>query len=566
MIRRSPWFSLLGFVALALALYVPTILLAEIEARGTTVASAVNNQPSKIWSVKPDANFRINNASIPNVGWVKNEIWLTVGTSQGLRLYRSAEGNNATNAEPLNSLATALSGSGYAPTETVPREASDGSAELYVLGLGPPNSNRSVLFRLREQSAGVFVRNPSTPVFEGGAEDNQFIGVPDVYKTNDGKLRLVYVGRGSSRNNARTAVSSDGGQTFAFEANNPFGDLNAPTGASTTNVDPAVLKLASGGYLAVTMRLKKLYLFTSGDGVNFTPLTLPALDAAQLFPGTTGFFDPTLVQLPNGKIWMYATAELSATTSAVVRAELIPAAALKSVSAASYDPSLSLARESIVSGFGENLAAITQSATDVPLPTMLAGRTVTVRDSLGTERFAPLFFVSPTQINYQIPPDTANGAATILLRNGSDVIAAEEATIVNVAPAVFAATADGKGYAAANTQRNKPNGVVIYDDVARFDPVQNRIVPVPIDLSIAGDEVFLLLYGTGLRFHSGLSTIAARIGGMDAPVIYADRHNSYVGVDQINIRLPASLQGRGTVNVELTLPGQAANPLQILIR
>ena len=527
---------------------------------------AENNQPSKVWSVKPDANFRINNASIPNVGWVKNEVWLTAGTQQGLRLYRSADGSNAANGEALNSLATALSGSGYAPTETVPREASDGSAELYVLGLGPPNSNRSVLFRLREQSAGVFALSPSTTVFAGGADDNQFIGVPDVYKTNDGKLRLVYVGRGSPRSNARTAVSSDGGQTFTFESNNPFGDLTAPSGPGTTNVDPAVVKLASGGYLAVAMRLKKLYLFASGDGVNFTPLNLSPLDASQLFPGTIGFFDPTLVQLPSGKIWMYATAELSSTTSAVVRAELIPASALKSVSAASYDSSIALARESIVSGFGENLAPTTQSASDVPLPTTLAGTTVTVRDNLGTERLAPLFFVSPNQINYQIPPDTATGVATIIIRNNGEVLAGEEASIVNVAPAVFAATADGKGYAAANTQRNKANGAVVYEDVTRFDPVQNKVVPVPIDLSMEGDEVFLVLYGTGLRFHGGLATITAQIGGLDAPVIYADRHNSYVGVDQVNIRLPVSLKGRGEVNVELAVQGQTANAVRIFIR
>ena len=137
---------------------------------------------------------------------------------------------------------------------------------------------------------------------------------------------------------------------------------------------------------------------------------------------------------------------------------------------------------------------------------------------------------------------------------------------MNVVPAMFSATADGKGYAAANTQRNKPNNVVVYEDVARFDPAQNKIVPVPIDLSIAGDEVFLLLYGTGLRFHSGLATITAQIGGLEAQVIYADRHASYVGVDQINIRLPSELKGRGDVNVEVRIEGQTANPVRIFIR
>ena len=96
--------------------------------------------------------------------------------------------------------------------------------------------------------------------------------------------------------------------------------------------------------------------------------------------------------------------------------------------------------------------------------------------------------------------------------------------------------------------------------------MQNKFVPVPIDLSSEGDEVFLVLYGTGLRFHSGLATITAQIGGTDAPVLYADQHNSYVGVDQVNVRLPASLKGRGEVNVELTSQGQAGNPVRIFIR
>ncbi len=87
------------------------------------------------------------------------------------------------------------------------------------------------------------------------------------------------------------------------------------------------------------------------------------------------------------------------------------------VSAASY-VSTSLAPESIVSAFGSGLATSTLAAASTPLPTTLAGSTVKVRDSAGAERLAPLFFVSPAQINYQMPAGTANGAATITVTSG----------------------------------------------------------------------------------------------------------------------------------------------------
>jgi hypothetical protein len=70
-----------------------------------------------------------------------------------------------------------------------------------------------------------------------------------------------------------------------------------------------------------------------------------------------------------------------------------------SVSAASFSGQ-ELARESIAAVFGIALATTTGTAASVPLPTELAGTRVLIRDSVGTERLAPLFFVSPKQINW----------------------------------------------------------------------------------------------------------------------------------------------------------------------
>jgi hypothetical protein len=82
-----------------------------------------------------------------------------------------------------------------------------------------------------------------------------------------------------------------------------------------------------------------------------------------------------------------------------------------SVSAASYGAS-ELARDSIAIAFGASLARATLSAL-LPLHPSIAGTTVRVKDSAGVERLAPLFFVSPTQVNYQVPAGTSIGGATI---------------------------------------------------------------------------------------------------------------------------------------------------------
>jgi len=80
----------------------------------------------------------------------------------------------------------------------------------------------------------------------------------------------------------------------------------------------------------------------------------------------------------------------------VFRLDIRPDAAttVSSVSAASFAVGAALAPESIASGFGKDLTAATQTANGAPLPTALGGVSVSVTDSAGIDRPAPLFFVS----------------------------------------------------------------------------------------------------------------------------------------------------------------------------
>jgi uncharacterized protein (TIGR03437 family) len=235
-----------------------------------------------------------------------------------------------------------------------------------------------------------------------------------------------------------------------------------------------------------------------------------------------------------------------------------------SVSAASY-VSTSLAPESIVSAFGSGLATTTPAASSSPLPTTLGGVTVKVRDSAGVDRLAPLFFVSPAQINYQMPAGTNKGPSTISLTSGDGSVFTGTTLITAIAPGVFTANASGQGVAAAVALRIRADGSQRYEPVAQFDPAQNRFVPVPIGLGPETDQVFLILFGTGIRHRSSLASTSAKLGGVDAQATFAGALDGFVGLDQVNVRIPRNLIGRGEVDVALTVDGQAANTVRINI-
>ncbi|HMY75628.1 MAG TPA: PQQ-dependent sugar dehydrogenase, partial [Blastocatellia bacterium] len=243
-----------------------------------------------------------------------------------------------------------------------------------------------------------------------------------------------------------------------------------------------------------------------------------------------------------------------------------PANALANVSAANFRPGVPLAAESINAAFGVELAVLTQVNTVTPLPTKLVGTQVSVRDSAGTERAAPLFFVSPTQVNYLIPSGTVTGNATVTITSWNGVVSRGAVQINPVAPGIFAANAGGSGVAAAVVERLRANGTRSSEAVAQFDAAQNRLVPLPIDLGPEGDQVFLVLFGSGFRFRSALSAVTVTIGGTPAEVTFAGDQGSFAGLDQANVRLPRSLIGRGEVDVVLTVDGQAANTVRVGIK
>lgn len=233
------------------------------------------------------------------------------------------------------------------------------------------------------------------------------------------------------------------------------------------------------------------------------------------------------------------------------------------VSAASY-VGVTLSPDQIVSSFGSGLALNTKAATALPLPTNIQGTEVRVTDSLGVERLAPLFFVSPTQINFAVPGGLADGAARITVWNNGAIVSTESVQIAKVSPGIFSANASGKDVLAGVLLRVRPDGSQVYESVARYDVLLNRYVPNPIEFG--NDDLYLLLFGTGLRYRGGLPTVSANIGGLSSNVIFAGPQGGLVGLDQVNLLLSRSLVGRGEVNVAMTVDGKTTNTTNVFFK
>jgi uncharacterized protein (TIGR03437 family) len=216
------------------------------------------------------------------------------------------------------------------------------------------------------------------------------------------------------------------------------------------------------------------------------------------------------------------------------------------VDAASFTPAL--AAGSIASVFGVELASGTEMAQSAPLPASLNGVRVLVDG-----RAAPLFFVSDTQINFQMPYEVgAAGQANVVVERNGTASAAEAAQLAPNAPAMFV---------------NPNTGEPIVQRHPAFDLINAGNPARP------GDVLILFLTGIGQlsgRPASGslapsgplataLSNPAVTVGGQPAAVYFAGLAPGYVGLGQINIQLP---QFAATVPG----PGQSTGTLPLVIR
>ena len=220
----------------------------------------------------------------------------------------------------------------------------------------------------------------------------------------------------------------------------------------------------------------------------------------------------------------------------------------------------------ILTIFGDSgLADSAVAASTSTLPTKLAGSSVTIIDSAGSTQTAALYYVSPQQINLVVPDSIAMGKAAITVNRDSAKNLSGTITVDAVAPGLFSMGTSGIG--AMLGMRVDAGGQRSDVPVFTYNSTQNTFVATPVDLGAATDQVYLSIYGTGIRGFGNLSSVSATIGGKAVPVLGAAAQSEYPGLDQVNVGpLPRTLAGSGSVILTLKVNNLNSNGVTVNIK
>ncbi len=195
--------------------------------------------------------------------------------------------------------------------------------------------------------------------------------------------------------------------------------------------------------------------------------------------------------------------------------------------------------------FGEMLAPELTVADQAPFPTNLGGVSVTVN---GVP--APLIFVSPGQVNVQVPFETPLGPTTVIIDNNGRQATVENVVIERVRPGIFEINIDGQRIAAA-----------LHQDFSLIRPSSPAIPGEVVQLFFTGAGPLNAVVGTNQPgpIPPALTTIEVVIGvdGEGQESFGAFYAPQLISANQVNFRLGSSTPA-GMRNLSLVMQGVAS--------
>jgi uncharacterized protein (TIGR03437 family) len=185
----------------------------------------------------------------------------------------------------------------------------------------------------------------------------------------------------------------------------------------------------------------------------------------------------------------------------------------------------------LVSIFGSQLSPTNLATREIPVPTALGDSCLTVNGQP-----MPMIFVSPTQINAQMPFQ-AIGNVTVVVHTPGGVSDNYNMVVQPTAPAVFRSGVAGDDPNVPTIMRSS-NNLLVTDT----NPVHRNeeLVIYLTGLGAVSPTVDTGLPAPADPLAQALTTPVVRLGGVDLPVDFAGLAPGEVGVYQINVRVPGN--------------------------
>jgi uncharacterized protein (TIGR03437 family) len=206
--------------------------------------------------------------------------------------------------------------------------------------------------------------------------------------------------------------------------------------------------------------------------------------------------------------------------------------------------------------YGSNLAGGTYSATTVPLPLILGGVRVTVN---GID--APLFFVSPTQINFQMPWEApSSGTVPVVVYRDGVPSSTGNIPVGDSAPAIYV----------------YPRTSSILDPIITH---QNGNLVTPSNP--ARPNEFLTIWGTGLGsvtnpprtgypasttvLSNSVTMPVITLGSSTLQVSFSGLAPGFIGLAMFNVRMPASFAQSGMLPLQIRMGSRGSQIVNVSV-
>jgi uncharacterized protein (TIGR03437 family) len=404
----------------------------------------------------------------------------------------------------------------------------------YTAGAAPGNDHFTAVYQQVSQTTVTSVP-PGIPMQVDGASCTTPCAIEkDVGSTAtlavapvrviDDASRLVFQGWGDSADTSRTVVLGGDPRVYTaiFGTQNKLALAATPPEGATLALDPVSADgfYDAGTQVAITVKLVLGFRFHSWSG-----------DISGTSSG--------------------AAVTMDAPRSATLLLDRVPAiapAGIRNAAAPAVVPQRGVAPGSLISIFGGSLAADLAAGPRSPLAQTIAGVTVRVD---GT--FLPLLFVSPGQINAQLPAATTPGAHKLIVRWEGHPETQVDVQVARNAPGLF-----------STGPADQPVGAFLHaegDEVSVARPARAGEVLTILGTGLgpyvsAPPDGFLFDEDSG---YTLADTVTVMVGDTPLDALYAGRSGTAVGVDAVRFQLPASLPDGASVPVKIVVSGQESN-------
>lgn len=193
----------------------------------------------------------------------------------------------------------------------------------------------------------------------------------------------------------------------------------------------------------------------------------------------------------------------------------------------------------ILTVLGSELASSTETASTVPLPASMASVSATVNGVA-----APLYYISPGQLNIQLPFETAPNSTAVLYVNNNGQTTSQSFAVAAAAPGIFT-DQNGAPIPSASAARGQIITLYLTGAGALAPPVATGAA-VPAGTAAAD-------------LPQPAQSVSLTVGGVPATIEFVGAPTGTVGVIQINYQVPGGI-APGAEPVVVTVGGIASAP------